>query len=134
MVFTCVKRKCSKIEMARLAPSCGSVPAPNSSTSTKLSLSAAAKISTIFVIWLENVDKLCSIDCSSPISAKISLKTATLLPLSARIGSPDCAISCANPKVFNITVLPPVFGPVMTITVNSSKKCKSFATGFINSG
>ena len=61
--------------MASAAPSCGSVPAPNSSNKTKLSKSAFSKISTMFTICEENVLKLCSIDCSSPISANIFLNT-----------------------------------------------------------
>ena len=81
-------------------------------------------------MWLEKVDRLCSMDCSSPISAKIWLKIPTRLPLSARIGRPDWAMIWARPKVFNMMVLPPVFGPVMTISVKSGPKCKSLATAF----
>ena len=134
MVLIWLKRRCSKIAMARLAPSWGSVPAPSSSTKTRLLLSAAFRISTMWVMWLENVDKLCSIDCSSPMSAKISWKMATRLPLSAKIGRPDWAISCASPSVLSMTVLPPVLGPVMTMAVRSSSKCKSLATGLTKRG
>ena len=134
MVLIWLKRRCSRIAMARLAPSWGSVPAPSSSTKTRLLLSAASKISTMWVMWLENVDKLCSIDCSSPMSAKISWKMATRLPLSAKIGRPDWAISCASPRVLSMTVLPPVLGPVMTMAVRSSSNLKSLATGLIKSG
>ena len=63
----------SIIAVARAAPSVGSVPAPNSSNKTKESLSASLIIPTILVKWDENVDKLCSILCSSPISANTSL-------------------------------------------------------------
>ena len=81
-------------------------------------------------MWLEKVDKLCSIDCSSPMSAKIWSKIPTRLPLSAKIGRPDCAMSWAKPKVFSIIVFPPVLGPVMTISVKSDAKYKSLATAF----
>ena len=69
-------------------------------------------------------------DCSSPMSAKIWLKIPTRLPLSARIGRPDWAMIWAKPKVFSMMVLPPVLGPVMTISVKSGPKCKSLATAF----
>ena len=68
----------------------------------------------------ENVDRLCSIDCSSPMSANTSSNTAISLPNCAGICMPDCAISVSRPTVFSVTVLPPVFGPVITSVVKSS--------------
>ena len=64
--------KCSIIAIAKLEPSLGSVPLPSSSSKTSELKVILDKISTIFFIWLEKVDKDCSMDCSSPISAKIS--------------------------------------------------------------
>ena len=52
------------------APSAGSVPAQSSSNSTRLSLSQTLRISTIFFVCDENVESDCSMDCSSPMSAK----------------------------------------------------------------
>ena len=130
MVLIPRKRKSSRIAIARPAPSWGSVPAPNSSRRIKEAVSTWFKIDTILVIWLEKVDKLCSIDCSSPISAKTCEKMPTRLPGSARMGRPDWAIICASPSVFSMMVFPPVLGPVITISVKSSVKCRSFATAF----
>ena len=45
--------------------------------------------------------------------------TATSEPSNAGIGIPLCAINVQSPTVFSVTVLPPVFGPVMTIAVIS---------------
>ena len=58
-----------------------------------------------------NVDSDCSIDCSSPMSAKTASKTGRRESASAGTGSPACAISASRPTVFSATVLPPVFGP-----------------------
>ena len=76
----------------------------------------------------ENVLKLCSIDCSSPISAYTESKTATSEPSSAGIGRPACAITVQRPTVFSVTVFPPVFGPVITIVVISVPNSISLAT------
>ena len=65
------------MDIARAAPSVGSVPAHNSSKRTRLLESAFLRIYTIFFIWDEKVERLCSMLCSSPISAKISLKTVS---------------------------------------------------------
>ena len=99
--------------MASAAPSVGSVPAPISSKSIRLLLSALFKMSTVFVICELNVLRLCSILCSSPISANISSNTAMSECSRAGILSPACAISVRSPTVFKETVLPPVLGPVM---------------------
>ncbi len=98
---------------AKAAPSTGSVPAPSSSRSTRLFSSAAFNMLMIFVMWAEKVDRLCSMLCSSPISARIWSKTDTSLPSPAGIISPHMAISDKSPTVFRATVLPPVLGPVM---------------------
>ena len=57
-------------------------------------------------------------DCSSPISASTRSKIGSSAR-SAATGIPDCAESAASPTVFSETVLPPVFGPLITITVSS---------------
>ena len=62
-------RSFSIIATAKAAPSTGSVPLPNSSKSTRLSLSLWSIILRIFLRWEEKVERDCSIDCSSPISA-----------------------------------------------------------------
>ena len=60
------------------------------------------------------VESDCSIDCSSPISASTSSKTEISLPSSHGSISPHIAIRVKSPSVLSETVLPPVFGPVMT--------------------
>ena len=77
-------------------------------------------ISTMLVMWPEKVDRLCSMLCSSPISANTCSNTAISVPRSAGTCRPACAISVNSPTVFRVTVLPPVFGPVITRVVNSS--------------
>ena len=66
-----------KIEMASAAPSVGSVPEQSSSNRQRLLSSAFSRIFTILVMWDEKVLRLCSILCSSPISAKTSSKMAS---------------------------------------------------------
>ena len=97
-----------RIAIARAAPSVGSVPAPISSKSTRQFSSASLRILTVLVMCDENVLKLCSILCSSPISAS-----------RAGMNKPDCAISVRSPTVFKETVLPPVLGPVMIRSLKS---------------
>ena len=126
-------RKKSKILIAKLAPSSGSVPAPISSIKTKVWSSTFFIISMMPLMWDEKVLSDCSIDCSSPISAQISRKTAALLPSAAGINRPACAINCNKPTVFKVIVLPPVFGPVIKIVSNSSPKRISLATTFSGS-
>ena len=60
----------------------------------------------------ENVDKLCSMLCSSPMSTYISSNIPITLFSEAGIIIPHIAISTSNPAVFSETVLPPVLGPV----------------------
>ena len=64
----------------------------------------------------EKVDRLCSMLCSSPISARMSSNTESAEPSPAGMASPAWAINASRPVVFNETVLPPVLGPVMTST------------------
>ena len=68
----------------------------------------------------ENVERLCSIDCSSPMSANTCSNTLSSVPRSAGTWSPAQAIRVNSPTVFRVTVFPPVFGPVMISSVNSS--------------
>ena len=52
--------------------------------------------------------------CSSPMSIKISSKVPIIVPSLAGRGRPSQAIMTKTPAVFNVTVFPPVFEPVMT--------------------
>ena len=85
------------------------------------------------LISAEKVESDCSMDCSSPMSAKTSSKTASSVPYSAGICKPDCAISVNRPVVFSVTVLPPVFGPVMISVVKSLPNRISSGTTFCGS-
>ena len=71
----------------------------------------------MFAMCAENVLRLASIDCSSPMSAKIDRNTGSRDPSAAGIRRPACAISASRPAVLSATVLPPVFGPVTSSTV-----------------
>ena len=68
-----------------------------------------------------------------PMSAKMSSKTASSVPYSAGICKPDCAISVNRPVVFSVTVLPPVFGPVIISVVKSLPSRISSGTTFCGS-
>ena len=114
--------------IASAAPSVGSVPAPNSSKRASVLLSTFFRILTIFTICDENVERLCSIDCSSPISAYIFENTAASEPSAAVICKPDDAITDRSPTVLSVTVFPPVFGPVTTRVSVLSPKLISFET------
>ena len=64
--------------MARAAPSVGSVPAHSSSKSTRECWRCLVQNpDTMLVIWEEKVLRICSILCSSPMSANTSSKTAS---------------------------------------------------------
>ena len=76
----------------------------------------------------ENVDRLCAMLCSSPMSMKTAGKTETTDVSSAGMKRPVCAISVSRPIVFSATVLPPVFGPVMSRTRKSSPSSTSIGT------
>ena len=52
--------------------------------------------------------------CSSPMSASTALNTGTQLPSATGRCSPQAAMTHMRPIVLSVTVLPPVFGPVMT--------------------
>src|SRR4026207_130630 len=68
-----------------------------------------------FVICPLNVLSDCSMDCSSPISAKTVWNNGSSDPLCTGICIPLCAIKTSRPTVLSETVFPPVFGPVITI-------------------
>ena len=70
----------------------------------------------MFVMCAENVLRLASIDCSSPMSAKSERNTGSRDPSAAGMRSPACAIIASSPAVLSATVLPPVFGPVISST------------------
>ena len=79
--------------------------------------SSAASIATMLAMWPENVLRLAAIDCSSPMSANTDAEHRQLrCRPPPGISRPACAISASSPAVFSATVLPPVFGPVMTST------------------
>jgi hypothetical protein len=104
--------------MARAAPSTGSVPAPSSSKRIRLCPSASSRILTMFTMWAEKVERLCSMLCSSPMSASTRSKTLTALRSSAGMCRPHWAMRVSRPRVLRLTVLPPVLGPVMTRVSN----------------
>ena len=74
--FLC-RCRLERMAMARAAPSVGSVPAPSSSKSTRERSSACSQKDTMLVIWEEKVLRLCSMLCSSPISANTSWNRAS---------------------------------------------------------
>ena len=95
-------------------PSAGSVPEPSSSITTRLSEFNRSIISSTFLIWAENVDRFSVRFCPSPISHKNEL----FMQISASpqvTCSPHWAIRQFRATVFIATVLPPVFGPVITM-------------------
>ena len=110
------------------APSCGSVPAPSSSSRISEQLSASRSMRTMREMWLENVDRLCCRLCSSPMSAWTRAKTASMEPSSAGTNRPAVAMSDSSPAVLSATVLPPVFGPVMSSRSNSSPRSSVIGT------
>ena len=72
-------------------------------------------------------------DCSSPISAYISLKKESSDLSSAGICRPESPISSKRPIVFKDTVFPPVFGPVTISRLKLSPSSKSTGTTFFGS-
>src|ERR1700674_4364382 len=115
-------RNSSSNATASAAPSSGAVPVPISSTSTREFGVAASSMVFKFNMCAEKVDKSAAIDCSSPMSTSTwsnSGRTARC----AATGIPDCAASAAIPVVFSATVLPPVFGPLITRTFQSQFIC-----------
>ena len=113
---------------ARAAPSTGSVPAHNSSRSTSELSSHSFKIEIILTIWDEKVDSESSMLCSSPISANILSNMAISLFSFAGIIIPHMVIKHIMPTVLSATVLPPVFGPVITRVLNSLPRLISIGT------
>ncbi len=91
---------------------------PISSSSTSDRGVRIPNIDFRFSMCAENVERSAAMDCSSPISASTRSKIPSRAACAAT-GIPDCAASTASPTVFNATVLPPVFGPLMTSTVSS---------------
>ena len=118
------------MEIAKAAPSVGSVPAQSSSKRTRERSFTFFKIRIIFVMWEEKVLKLCSILCSSPMSAKTSSKMPSSERSEAGICRPDCPIRVSRPTVFKDTVLPPVFGPVTIRSWNFFPSMTSIGTTF----
>jgi hypothetical protein len=90
--------------------------------------SASARMRTVFVICEENVDSDCSMDCSSPISANTLSNVESSVPSSAGMNMPLIAMSENSPTVLSVTVLPPVFGPVMMSVLNVSPSQMSTGT------
>lgn len=71
--------------------------------------------------------------CSSPMSARTSSKTESSLLSDAGIIRPHIAISEKRPIVLSVTVLPPVFGPVITSVSKLVPSSISVATTFSGS-
>ncbi len=120
--------KWSSSAWASAEPSVGSVPAPSSSSSTRLSRPASSTILTIERRWPLKVDSDCAMDCSSPMSAKTSRKIGRRLPAAAGTCRPAWCISESSPMVRSVTVLPPVLGPVMTTAVYSPPRRRVIGT------
>ena len=117
-----------KTAVASAAPSVGSVPAPSSSNSTSEFGVNCFKMFTILVICDENVLKLCSMLCSSPISANMLSNTQMSVPSAAGIARPQAVIRHKRPTVLSVTVLPPVLGPVTTSVLNVFPSSKDIGT------
>ena len=84
----------------------------------------------MFSMCAENVLRFSSIDCSSPISHKMSCISPISVPRSQGQGKPASAMHTSNPVVFSATVLPPIFGPVITMVRRSdSSSERSIGTG-----
>ena len=114
--------------IANAAPSIGSVPEPNSSTNTKEFSLQLSIIFTILDICDEKVLSESAILWLSPISANILSKTNIEDELSAGMPSPLQAIHVRRPTVFNVTVFPPVLGPVITNVLKSWPSDKEIGT------
>ena len=133
MILAPYSFRCDRMEIASAAPSVGSVPAHNSSNSTRERSPAWLKIRIMLVIWEEKVLSDCSMLCSSPISAKTSSKIPSSERSEAGIWSPACPIKVKSPTVFKETVLPPVFGPVTMSSWKSSPRRTLIGTTFFGS-
>ena len=67
----------------------------------------------MFLICELNVERFCSMLCSSPTSQNILSKYDISVPSEAVTKKPLIVISENNPVSFKVTVFPPVFGPVI---------------------
>src|SRR6185369_10030952 len=105
-------------------PWTGSVPVPSSSSSTIVLLSARLRIIDIFRTWEEKVERLSSIDWSSPISAQTAAETGKTEFSPAGTGIPDWAISVRSPAALMAMVFPPVLGPVIRSVHKRGKGCQ----------
>ena len=70
---------------------------------------------------------------SSPISANILSKTYILEPSDVGMFKPEQAIQVIKPTVFNATVLPPVFGPVINNVLKSLPSDRLIGTTLFSS-
>ena len=84
----------------------------------------------MLVMWEEKVDRDWAMDCSSPMSASTREKIRTVESSLAGIWRPHWAMRVIRPRVFSVTVLPPVLGPVMTRVSKRSPSSRSLATAF----
>ena len=116
VIAAAIPRSAKRVRTARASaePSSGSVPVPSSSSSTSERGPASFRTRTTLPKWDENVDTDRSMLCASPMSANTLSKTDRDDPEAAGICNPAWCISTSNPIVFRATVLPPVFGPVIT--------------------
>ena len=92
-------------------PICGSVPVPNSSTSSSVAGSAWRIICFMFVRWLEYVLRSSSMLCSSPMSMNMLPNTPVRERSPTGTERPHCSMYCTRPTVFRHTDLPPALGP-----------------------
>ena len=113
---------------ARGPPSSGSVPVPSSSMMTRVLPSLSAMIPARRLMWAEKVERVRSMDCSSPMSASTLPSTGTVVPGAAGTCMPERAMSCSTPTVLSATVLPPAFEPVMTMQEQPRPSSKSRGT------
>ena len=82
---------------ARAEPSAGSVLVPSSSRSTRLFPVACAIMRTMLPMCQLKVESVCSMLCSSPMSAKTPSKSGSWLSVAAGMGRPACAIRLKKP-------------------------------------
>ena len=93
--------------------------------------SRRSRIATRLATWPEKVERLISIDWRSPMSASTASKTGSAA-VSAGGRRPDWCSSAARPSVFSATVLPPVFGPLIT-SARSPPRSRSIGTAVFGS-
>ena len=86
-------------------------------------------MATMLAMCPEKVLRLCAMDCSSPISANTERNTGTCESSATGMSNPACARRGSSPAVFSATVLPPVFGPVITRTFTGGISRRSTGTG-----